>query len=45
MDNMFPTNIKETDIQIGADVDDVLHKLCRVNKYVKSICPDIWKQN
>lgn len=42
---MFPTNIKETDIQIGADIDDdVLHKLCRVNKYVKSICPDIWER-
>lgn len=41
----FPTYIKEIDIKIGIDIDDhKLVNLCRLNKYINSICPIIWEE-
>lgn len=40
----FPTGIRELDIKIGIDIkDNILINLCKVNKYVLSICPAIWE--
>lgn len=42
-DRIFPTYIKELDINIGTDIEDrILQNLCKTSKYINSICPDIW---
>lgn len=41
----FPTYIKDIDIKIGLNINDNdLIRFCRTDKYIKSICQDIWKE-
>lgn len=42
--NVFPTYVKDVDIRIGLELgNNDLVKICKTNKYVKSICSDIWR--